>query len=115
MKHLVIVVVLLASAAYGQIAYSKGQVVKWQRQACGDSILPQKPIGGIEQPSITSTKYCDVYHIKAADRLFQIATSRHVSFANGQQVEYRVEKKKMFILKERGKEDKFTIVGEETL
>jgi hypothetical protein len=89
--------------------------VKWQRQACGEFILPQKPIGGIQQPSITSTEYCNVYHIKTADRLPQIETSHHVSLANGQQVEYRVEKKKVFILKDGGKEDKFTIVGEETL
>lgn len=114
MNRLVIVAVLLTSAAYGQKAYSKGQVVKWERQACSEFILPQKPIGGVQQPSITSTEYCNVYRVKTADRLFQITESRHASLANGQQVEYRVVKKKMFILKDYGKEDKFTIIGEET-
>jgi hypothetical protein len=113
-KHLLLVVMLLTSVAYGQKTYSKGQVVKWQRQACGQFVLPQKPVGGIEQPNITSTEYCNEYQIKTADRLILISGSRHASLDNGQEVEYRVEKKNMFILKDRGKEDKFTIVGEET-
>ena len=115
MKRLIVTLALLSCAVYGQKTYSNGQVVKWQRQACGQFILPQKPIGGIEQPSITSTQYCNVYHIKIADLLFQIESRHKPSLENGQTVAFRLEKRKMFIRNERGKEDKFDIVGEESL
>jgi len=98
MKTLLLAVALLFATP---LLADTGTVVKWKSESYSQS-------AHIIRNQI-------VYTIKIGDIVYQV--TRHndkVEFTNGQTVECRPDKNRMFITNDKGKEVKFEIVGEES-
>lgn len=99
MKYIIAIAALTLLLATG-VKADTGTVMKWENKTYSQSA--------------EITRNHIVYTVKVGDVTYQIARrSDKVEFTKGQTVECRLEKNHMFVTNEKGKGEKFDIVGTE--